>query len=82
MYEIYILDYGNIFSVKGEMVFGYNVKYWDHCMMLGPQLRELLKWPRPLPLEEERVRLLHEVTYVVLTEVSEFVWTLVVFKIL
>ncbi|XP_010939134.1 uncharacterized protein [Elaeis guineensis] len=27
----------------------------------GPQLRELLNWPRPLPLEEERVRLLHEV---------------------
>ncbi|XP_022739755.1 queuosine salvage protein-like isoform X2 [Durio zibethinus] len=29
----------------------------------GPQLRELLKWPRPLPLEEERVRLLHEVGF-------------------
>jgi len=29
--------------------------------MLGPQLRELLRWPRPLPLEDERVRLLHEV---------------------
>ncbi|XP_042443279.1 queuosine salvage protein-like [Zingiber officinale] len=27
----------------------------------GPQLRELLNWPRPLPLEEERIRLLHEV---------------------
>ncbi|KAK9285492.1 hypothetical protein L1049_024686 [Liquidambar formosana] len=27
----------------------------------GPQLRDLLKWPRPLPLEDERVRLLHEV---------------------
>ncbi|XP_057960320.1 uncharacterized protein LOC131152469 isoform X2 [Malania oleifera] len=27
----------------------------------GPQLRELLKWPRLLPLEDERVRLLHEV---------------------
>ncbi|KAK3416532.1 hypothetical protein EUGRSUZ_H02297 [Eucalyptus grandis] len=27
----------------------------------GPQLRELLKWPRPLPLEDERLRLLHEV---------------------
>ncbi|TKY70648.1 UPF0553 protein [Spatholobus suberectus] len=27
----------------------------------GSQLRELLRWPRPLPLEEERVRLLHEV---------------------
>ncbi|GKV53431.1 hypothetical protein SLEP1_g59958, partial [Rubroshorea leprosula] len=27
----------------------------------GLQLRELLKWPRPLPLEDERVRLLHEV---------------------
>ncbi|KAG5069960.1 hypothetical protein AAZX31_01G179900 [Glycine max] len=27
----------------------------------GPQLRELLRWPRPLPLEDERVRLLHEV---------------------
>ncbi|XP_039066750.1 queuosine salvage protein-like isoform X2 [Hibiscus syriacus] len=26
----------------------------------GPQLGELLKWPRPFPLEEERVRLLHE----------------------
>ncbi|KAL5713644.1 hypothetical protein ACHQM5_015700 [Ranunculus cassubicifolius] len=30
-------------------------------MYTGPQLRELLKWPRPLPLEDERVRLLHEV---------------------
>lgn len=29
--------------------------------MSGPELRELLKWPRPLPLEDERVRLLHEV---------------------
>jgi len=28
---------------------------------LGPQLREVLKWPRPLPLEDERLRLLHEV---------------------
>lgn len=27
----------------------------------GPELRELLKWPRSLPLEDERVRLLHEV---------------------
>ncbi|XP_010548454.1 PREDICTED: UPF0553 protein-like [Tarenaya hassleriana] len=27
----------------------------------GTQLREILGWPRPLPLEEERVRLLHEV---------------------
>uniref|UniRef100_A0A5B6YX01 Queuosine 5'-phosphate N-glycosylase/hydrolase n=1 Tax=Davidia involucrata TaxID=16924 RepID=A0A5B6YX01_DAVIN len=27
----------------------------------GPQLRELLKWPRPLPLEDERVRLMHEI---------------------
>uniref|UniRef100_A0A1D1Y157 Queuosine 5'-phosphate N-glycosylase/hydrolase n=1 Tax=Anthurium amnicola TaxID=1678845 RepID=A0A1D1Y157_9ARAE len=27
----------------------------------GRQLRDLLKWPRPLPLEEERIRLLHEV---------------------
>ncbi|WOL12642.1 UPF0553 protein-like [Canna indica] len=27
----------------------------------GPQLHELLNWPRPLPLEEERIRLLHEV---------------------
>lgn len=27
----------------------------------GPQLRNLLKWSRPLPLEEERVRLMHEV---------------------
>ncbi|XP_077233788.1 uncharacterized protein LOC143876060 isoform X2 [Tasmannia lanceolata] len=27
----------------------------------GPQLRELLNWPRPLPLEDERIRLLHEV---------------------
>uniref|UniRef100_A0A804MSG0 Queuosine 5'-phosphate N-glycosylase/hydrolase n=1 Tax=Zea mays TaxID=4577 RepID=A0A804MSG0_MAIZE len=26
----------------------------------GPQLRQLLNWPRPLPIEEERVRLLHE----------------------
>lgn len=30
-------------------------------IVAGPQLRELLKWPRPLPLEDERVRLLHEV---------------------
>lgn len=29
----------------------------------GPELRELLKWPRPLPLEDERVRLLHEVGF-------------------
>ncbi|KAI4330251.1 hypothetical protein MLD38_028551 [Melastoma candidum] len=27
----------------------------------GLQLRSLLKWPRPLPLEDERIRLLHEV---------------------
>lgn len=27
----------------------------------GSQLRQLLNWPRPLPIEEERVRLLHEV---------------------
>ncbi|RLM85249.1 UPF0553 protein-like [Panicum miliaceum] len=27
----------------------------------GPELRHLLNWPRPLPIEEERVRLLHEV---------------------
>ncbi|WVZ66540.1 hypothetical protein U9M48_015744 [Paspalum notatum var. saurae] len=27
----------------------------------GSQLRQLLSWPRPLPIEEERVRLLHEV---------------------
>ncbi|CAI9111292.1 OLC1v1011480C1 [Oldenlandia corymbosa var. corymbosa] len=26
----------------------------------GPQLRKMLNWPRPLPLEDERVRLLHE----------------------
>ncbi|XVE82915.1 hypothetical protein DITRI_Ditri16bG0043500 [Diplodiscus trichospermus] len=36
----------------------------DHLQKYtGPQLRELLKWPRPLPLEEERVRLLHEVGF-------------------
>ncbi|KDP32059.1 hypothetical protein JCGZ_12520 [Jatropha curcas] len=29
----------------------------------GPELRELLKWPRPLPLEDERTRLLHEVGF-------------------
>lgn len=29
----------------------------------GPELRELLTWPRPLPLEDERVRLLHEVGF-------------------
>ncbi|KAJ4826670.1 hypothetical protein Tsubulata_001555 [Turnera subulata] len=29
----------------------------------GPQLRSLLKWPRPLPLENERIRLLHEVGF-------------------
>ncbi|KAJ8765771.1 hypothetical protein K2173_014893 [Erythroxylum novogranatense] len=29
----------------------------------GPELRELLKWPRPLPLEGERIRLLHEVGF-------------------
>ncbi|XP_024401979.1 uncharacterized protein [Physcomitrium patens] len=27
----------------------------------GAALRDLLQWPRPLPLEDERVRLLHEV---------------------
>ena len=35
-------------------------------MFPGPQLRELLKWPRPLPLEDERVRLIHEVNYIML----------------
>ncbi|CAN1191272.1 Queuosine salvage protein [Linum perenne] len=29
----------------------------------GPELRKLLNWPRPLPLEDERVRLLHEVGF-------------------
>ena len=29
-------------------------------LISGQQLRDLLKWPRVLPLEEERVRLLHE----------------------
>ncbi|XP_073125822.1 uncharacterized protein [Henckelia pumila] len=29
----------------------------------GPELRKMLKWPRPLPLEDERVRLLHEVGF-------------------
>ncbi|KAM1091365.1 hypothetical protein FF1_018858 [Malus domestica] len=29
----------------------------------GPELRELLKWPRSLPLEDERVRLLQEVGF-------------------
>lgn len=37
------------------------VKWPDNICYPGPQLRELLKWPRSLPLEEERVRLLHEV---------------------
>ncbi|XP_058080818.1 uncharacterized protein LOC131228985 [Magnolia sinica] len=27
----------------------------------GPQLRKMLNWSRPLPLEDERIRLLHEV---------------------
>ncbi|KAL6573023.1 hypothetical protein OROHE_002499 [Orobanche hederae] len=27
----------------------------------GPDLRKMLRWPRPLPLEDERVRLIHEV---------------------
>lgn len=27
----------------------------------GHELRKMLKWPRPLPLEDERVRLMHEV---------------------
>ncbi|CAH9118899.1 unnamed protein product [Cuscuta epithymum] len=30
-------------------------------MYTGPQLRKMLKWTKPLPLEDERVRLLHEV---------------------
>lgn len=34
---------------------------FNEFTLSGPQLRELLKWPRPLPLEDERVRLLHEV---------------------
>jgi len=38
--------------------------------MLGPQLRELLNWPRPLPLEDERVRLLHEVKQIIAAEVT------------
>ncbi|KAK4367824.1 hypothetical protein RND71_011616 [Anisodus tanguticus] len=29
----------------------------------GPQLRKMLNWPRPLPLEDERLRLLHEVGF-------------------
>ncbi|KAL2528354.1 Queuosine salvage protein [Forsythia ovata] len=29
----------------------------------GPELRKVLKWPRPLPLEDERVRLMHEVGF-------------------
>ncbi|KAL7141493.1 hypothetical protein ABFS83_08G056900 [Erythranthe nasuta] len=29
----------------------------------GPELRKMLKWPRPLPLEDERVRLMHEVGF-------------------
>lgn len=34
----------------------------DHLQRYtGPELREMLKWPRPLPLEDERVRLLNEV---------------------
>lgn len=32
-------------------------------LLPGLQLRNLLKWPRPLPLEDERVRLLHEVPF-------------------
>ncbi|KAI5581908.1 hypothetical protein POPTR_007G053900v4 [Populus trichocarpa] len=36
----------------------------DHLQKItGLQLRNLLKWPRPLPLEDERVRLLHEVGF-------------------
>jgi hypothetical protein len=42
-------------------------------MLPGPQLRELLKWPRPLPLEEERVRLLHEVNYNMLIKKFELI---------
>lgn len=38
--------------------------------MLGPQLRELLNWPRPLPLEDERVRLLHEVKQIIAAEIT------------
>lgn len=30
----------------------------------GSELQKLLNWPRPLPLEDERVRLLHEVGFV------------------
>ncbi|KAL2531792.1 Queuosine salvage protein [Abeliophyllum distichum] len=30
-------------------------------MYSGPELRKMLKWKRPLPLEDERVRLIHEV---------------------
>lgn len=40
-------------------------------LLSGPELRELLKWPRPLPLEDERVRLLHEVHFYFIT-FSEF----------
>ncbi|KAB5547889.1 hypothetical protein DKX38_011295 [Salix brachista] len=36
----------------------------DHLQKFtGLQLRNLLKWPRPLPLEDERIRLLHEVGF-------------------
>lgn len=30
-------------------------------LLSGYELRKMLKWPRPLPLEEERIRLMHEV---------------------
>lgn len=39
------------------------VRIVTEVSLSGPQLRQLLKWPRVLPLEEERVRLLHEVIF-------------------
>lgn len=51
-------------------------------MLQGPELRELLKWPRPLPLEDERVRLLHEVKFTltlteVLRNILQVTWLLI-----
>ncbi|KAE7999708.1 hypothetical protein FH972_004113 [Carpinus fangiana] len=59
------LNYDNLASgLKAALQNDKSVFDADHLQKItGPQLRELLRWPRPLPLEDERVRLLHEVGF-------------------
>ncbi|XP_059456118.1 uncharacterized protein LOC132186255 isoform X2 [Corylus avellana] len=59
------LNYDNLASgLKAALQNDKSVFDADHLQKItGPQLRELLRWPRPLPLEDERIRLLHEVGF-------------------